>query len=123
MKRGDRWVVLVLGLVVLPSLVLPLFVRGDEAGYASITRDGKLIERVDLRGSALPRRIEILGENGACNVIQVEPGRVRMLESNCPEGLCVMMGWLEKPGDTAVCLPHRLMITVEGEGELDAISR
>lgn len=122
MKRGDRFILLVLCGVVLSSLV-PLLFRDQVGRYATVTRDGHVIQRVDLQGSGLPRRIEVLGEDGARNVILVERARVRILESNCANGLCVERGWLEKPGDTAVCLPHRVMVTVEGKGEFDAVSR
>lgn len=122
MRRGDRFVFLALCLMVMLSL-FPLFFRGGTARYARVSLDGELVERVDLQGEGLPRRIEVLGDDGSRNVILVDRGRIRMEESNCPDGLCVRRGWLERPGATAVCLPHRVMISVEGEGDLDAISR
>lgn len=122
MKRGDRFVLLVLlSLFLLVSV--PLLFREKSAQYATVTRDGQVVERLDLRGPGLPRRIEVTGAGGACNAILVERGRICIVESNCPEGLCVRRGWLKRPGDTAVCLPHRVMVTVEGEGEFDAVSR
>lgn len=122
MKRGDRFVLTIICGVALVSLS-PFLFRQETGRYATVTRDGLVVERIDLQGADLPRRIEVTGDGGASNMILVEPGRVRILESNCVNGLCVERGWLDKPGDTAVCLPHRVMVTVEGEGEFDAVSR
>lgn len=46
-------------------------------------------------------------------VILVENGRIRFEETNCPDKTCVRTGWLEEPGDSAVCLPGRFMIKIE----------
>ena len=65
------------------------------------------------------------GELGP-TTFEVKDGRVRITDSSCPNKTCVAQGW----HIPLVCLPNKVIITVEGEGgkgttkgvELDAIS-
>lgn len=50
--------------------------------------------------------------------ILVENSKVRILESPCPNHTCMAQGW----GTTHVCLPNKIIVTVEQDGGLDAIS-
>lgn len=54
-------------------------------------------------------------DDGALPVtLQVEDGRVRFIRSVCPDHLCESFGWLEAPGQTAVCAPAGAVLQVEG---------
>ena len=46
------------------------------------------------------------------NVIEVAEGRVRCVESDCGNQVCVQTGWVGSPGEMVVCLPHRLTVQV-----------
>jgi hypothetical protein len=61
--------------------------------------------------------------NGNINIIDVEQGRIRISEANCPNEACVRQGWKNGGIIPIVCLPHRLVITFEGgdETNIDAI--
>ena len=48
------------------------------------------------------------------NTVQAERGRIRMLSADCPDGLCVGMGWSSSPAKPIVCLPNRVTIIIEG---------
>jgi hypothetical protein len=54
--------------------------------------------------------------------LRTEDGRITVIEANCPDRDCVKRGWLKKPGDSAVCLPHRLVIRLTGESEVDGVT-
>ena len=69
----------------------------------------------------------VVGELGETS-FEIKDGRVRIIDSPCPNKTCVAQGW----HNPLVCLPNKVMITVEGEGragtgaeqggEFDAIS-
>ena len=65
----------------------------------------------------------VAGELGE-TIFEIKDGRVRIIDSPCPNKTCVAQGW----HNPLVCLPNKVMITVEGEtgaeggGEFDAIS-
>lgn len=74
---------------------------GNEYSF-SLEKDGQY----DIEGSNGPTKIEI------------KEGRVRIIDSACPNKTCVKQGW----GSTIVCLPNDVIITVESEGGYDAIA-
>ena len=56
---------------------------------------------------------------GYTYILQFDNGRVRVLEADCPDRVCVVTGWLSRPGQTAACVPGRLMVRIvadPGEG-------
>lgn len=77
---------------------------------AIIKQGGKVIERIDLDAVSEPREIRLPGKYN--ETVRVEKGRIRFQEADCPDKICVKTGWLEKPGDTAVCLPNRAVVTI-----------
>ncbi|MCI9556602.1 NusG domain II-containing protein [Oscillospiraceae bacterium 50-16] len=86
---------------------------------ARITRDGALLEEIDLTRVEEPYTLVVEDSQGS-NTLQVERGRIRVLEADCPDQVCVRQGWVQDRTVPIVCLPHRLVIEiVGGEGELD----
>ena len=46
--------------------------------------------------------------------MEVRAGAIRVSEADCPDKICVGMGWLTDGAFPIVCLPHRLMIRLKG---------
>lgn len=46
------------------------------------------------------------------NIIEIKDKKVRCIDSNCPDKICVKHGYLNKEidNDMIVCAPHRLLI-------------
>jgi hypothetical protein len=56
--------------------------------------------------------------------VEFSGGRVHMVDSACPDKLCVRSGWISRPGESVVCLPNRVGIELRsGEGGPDAVSK
>ncbi len=53
----------------------------------------------------------VAGELGE-TIFEIKDGRVRIIDSPCPNKTCVAQGW----HNPLVCLPNKVMSTVEGEG-------
>lgn len=49
------------------------------------------------------------------NVIEIEDGKVKMTEANCPDGYCLKQGPITQGNETIVCLPNKLMIEFVGK--------
>ena len=89
------------------------------APVARITRDGVLLEEIDLDRVAEPRSFTLEDGSGA-NTVQVERGRIRISAADCPDQVCVKQGWISGGAVPIICLPHKLMIEiVSGGGGLD----
>ena len=52
--------------------------------------------------------------NGGTNTIEIKDGKVRMAEAECPNHLCVKQGWIGYGGQSIVCLPNELSVTITG---------
>ncbi|MDO5791151.1 MAG: NusG domain II-containing protein [Coriobacteriia bacterium] len=54
------------------------------------------------------------------NVIEVQAGKVRVSEADCPNQDCVEQGWISKAGQQIVCLPHKLVVNITDEDAASA---
>ncbi|MBE5970838.1 MAG: NusG domain II-containing protein [Lachnospiraceae bacterium] len=59
------------------------------------------------------------------NTLVIKDKKAYVSEADCPDKLCVKQGEISKSGQSVICLPHKLVVTIvddEGETpELDAI--
>jgi hypothetical protein len=47
-----------------------------------------------------------------------------MKDADCPDKLCEKTGKISKNGETIVCLPHRVVVEIQGgEGNVDSLVR
>ena len=58
--------------------------------------------------------------NGGSNILVIGEGQAWLSEANCPDLLCVRQGKIRYTGQSIICLPNRLTVTVEG-GEPDEV--
>ena len=58
--------------------------------------------------------------NGGSNILVIGEGQAWLSEANCPDLLCVRQGKIRYTGQSIICLPNRLTVTVEG-GESDGV--
>lgn len=71
----------------------------------------------------IPLKSEMMKLHGGEVLIEVTEEGARFIKSDCPNELCVKSGWVRKCGETAVCVPNRLALVMECDGELyDAVS-
>ena len=108
--------------MVILSFIAMLVLRQTSGYIARIYQDGVLIEAINLSETLEPQTITLQSDRGT-NVIFAECGRIRMLESDCPDGSCVRQNWVSSGMVPIVCLPHRIVIEIHGDsGEsVDAV--
>ena len=53
--------------------------------------------------------------NGGTNVLVIENGSAYLNYSDCPDHTCERTGKIRYVGETIVCLPNRVSITIKGE--------
>ena len=85
---------------------------GAKASVVVVTVDGQ--ERLR-RPLAMEDSYEIRQQDGSLNVIAVEGGAVYMKEANCRDGLCIRQGKMKNGAKTIVCLPHKLVVKLDGQ--------
>ena len=52
--------------------------------------------------------------------MELSPRGARVADSGCPDKTCVRAGILTQAGQSAVCLPGRVVLRLEGAGAADA---
>ena len=87
--------------------------------YGEIWHDGEWGERVALSDS-YHEVFEIQGDQTLCT-IEADGKRMRFVQSQCYDHTCERTGWVSRVGDTAVCLPNRMMIKIVGAGSGDGV--
>ena len=120
--RSNRFWVVLLCFVVAVSAGAAFLQRGVAGSIACVYQDGVLVESIDLTTVVEPYTFFIESDTGM-NLVSVENGRIRVFEADCPDGACVRQGWLSGGRMPIVCLPHRLVIELEGRNtsDLDAV--
>lgn len=123
MRTNIKWILIFTA--VIAACLTVWFTRGGvKSGNGVIARveqDGELIREIDLSEVTEPYEFAVEAENGK-NTVRVEPGRIAVVKADCPDKVCVRTGYIENGTVPIVCLPHRLAITVTGDGEYDAVA-
>lgn len=90
---------------------------------AQIKQGDKVIRTVDLSKVNEPYEEKITDGHGGYNIIRIENGRIAIIESNCPDKICVNQGYIDNGAVPIVCLPHKLSVTIiDGEKDIDAVA-
>lgn len=121
MNRNAKVILLLLVLVGAACAAFVLLRPAGTGVVARITLDGELVEEIDLSAVTQAYTFTVKGPGGFTNTIQVEHGRIRVLEAGCPDQVCVNQGYISDGTVPIVCLPNRLVIEIVGGGDsLDA---
>ena len=120
-KSTKKLIILLAAAVVLCLAVFFLIVRLAAPGtIAVISVDSREYKRIDLSRVKEPYELTIKTEYGS-NTVLVEPGAISVSSADCPDRICVFQGRLTQSGVPIICMPHRLIIWIEGE-DIDAWS-
>lgn len=126
MTRGDAAVVV--AALAVAALVWAGFYMAPGRGEvqnAVVRVDGKEIARMPVTSRELARK-EIRLSGGAA-VIEFGQGKVRIVPPSagfCPDGTCWKTGWISRNGQSIVCVPNHMTITLEGSARgVDSVVR
>ena len=78
--------------------------------YVSVREDGMEIAR-------LPLNIDRVYRINDSNTIEISGKSVRMTEASCPDRICIKTGAISRSGQSIVCAPHRIVVTIIGDRE------
>lgn len=116
MKKGDKITAVVIACIIVISSIGVFaymnLIKGS-SHIAEIKQDGKVIRTIDLDKIDTAEEIKITYKDGY-NIIRVENGRIRIIDADCPDKLCVKTGWITESGQSVICLPHKLIIKIQG---------
>lgn len=120
-KWGDC-VIIALVLALALAVALPFYLRPSDRLTCEIVQDGAVTQTIALTDTV---NETVTIEGAVTNHIEVTGEGVRFTESTCPDQVCVRSGLLTRAGQSAVCLPNRVIVRLTGAAapEVDAVIR
>ncbi|NGZ77390.1 NusG domain II-containing protein [Saccharibacillus alkalitolerans] len=115
MKRGD---LILIGIVLIAALafIVPRYLNGDESEKNHIQNrvvhievDGKPYKTLPLTEE---EQLVTINTDKGFNQIKIHDGGVQMIDADCPDKLCLGFGFVTRPGQQIVCLPHRVSVFI-----------
>jgi hypothetical protein len=107
--RSGDWLVIVLAAAAVAA-AFPLLWHGGAAERAVVRLDGRIVAEYPLSAA---RKIEVQGPIGK-TVVEIQPGRARVLSDPGPRQYCVRQGWLARANAVAICAPNHVSLTLAG---------
>ncbi|MDL4843005.1 NusG domain II-containing protein [Aquibacillus rhizosphaerae] len=117
-KPYDIIIIIILVLLSFTPLIIFSYIQAQQSGnnvVAVITQNGTVIREITLTGHEGNEEFIIEGKGNQYNLMEVDEGRIRIKEDNSPDQIGVKMGWKDTPGETIVCLPHKLFVEIKSE--------
>lgn len=120
MRKNDIIVIAALAVIALVSFGAVQIYSGNttKEAEAVVLIDGKEQGRYPLSEDIT---VEIEGENGGYNILDIKAGMADITEASCPDKICVNHKPINKNGETLVCLPNKVVVEIQNgeEAEVD----
>ncbi len=110
-SRYDLLVLIAISAIAI-ILLLPNVFGNKDSLTATITVDGEVVETVDLSKISGVREMTL--QSTPAVKVRMENGKICVIEAECEDKLCVNCGWLDSDGAMAVCLPAKIVVSVDG---------
>ena len=95
----------------------------DSKNILEIRVNGKVKESRDL-SKDFDGIIDTSTTGGGINKYKIKDGKVYMTEADCNDKICVNTKPVFKPGESIVCLPHKVVLIIKNnDNELDSVSK
>ena len=104
-------------LLVLAAAICFLWMNGtfrESGDLARLTLEGKVVMEVSLDRDGS----YALKEDPSIR-FEIKNGAAAFVDADCPDKICENEGFLSKDGQTAVCLPRKVSLTIVTAGESD----
>lgn len=118
LRPADGWLLAgILAAAAALALLLRLLPQ-PETRTVTVTVDGNTVAVFPLDTDT---SWEIPGAGGGRNLLVIENGTASVTEADCPDKICVRHPAISFAGQSIICLPHRVVVTVTGgEASVDA---
>lgn len=119
LQKKDWILIMVVVLVAGLAFLMHEFIGGRGAGCVTVKVEGKLQGVYSL---SKDRTVEI---NGGTNILKIRNGIADMTEADCPDKLCVNQKAVSKNGESIICLPNKVVVTIDSSenSEFDAVAQ
>ncbi|MCD7826059.1 MAG: NusG domain II-containing protein [Clostridiaceae bacterium] len=117
MKRNDIILIASVLFIAILSFGLYLAAHSEPGAFVRVVVDGEEQAVLPLNEDTT---YEIETDSGV-NLLEISDGAARIKEADCPDKLCVHQKKIQKQGESLVCLPHKVIVSVISDEEEDGI--
>jgi hypothetical protein len=101
-------IIIILGALFLAAL-LWFLLRQDLAPTCRVSYNGEVVKTMPLNIDA-----EFTVAQAPDMRFEIKDGKAAVTHSGCPDKTCVRTGFISRPGQAAVCLPNKIVLSIEG---------
>ena len=117
-------VLVILTLLAVAALLLLGFLRSAETASS----ENLLVIRTPTETLTYPLsadRTVTVSSGNITLTVEIRDGRARVSDSDCPDKICQRTGWISRKGETVICAPAAVRLTVTdpkgGVGDADSV--
>lgn len=104
-------VLVMLSVLLIAALLFLCFLRGA----ASDPSENRLVIRTSSEVLSYPLSVDrtvSLSSGGYTLTVEIRDGRACVSDSDCPDKICQRTGWISRKGETVICAPAAVRLTV-----------
>lgn len=110
-KRRNDWIFIVSLLLLVSLAGLAFFFLRGEGDTVTVTVNGEVYGTYPL-DEEIAVEIQTGAEGENRNLLIIRDGKAHVETATCPDGICAAHKPISREGESIVCLPHRVVITV-----------
>lgn len=122
MKKADLIIIVSVAIIVGVLSFFLYYVNSGSGNTVTVEKDGEIIQTLSL-DEDFEKQYDFDGET---NTLIIKDGKAMVTEANCPDGICANHKPISRAGESIICLPHKLVITVSNDktedNEIDAVA-
>lgn len=119
---GRRDLILLLAVLVIGLIGIVILYTRPAAlnGEVEVAVDGEVVMTLPLSEDT---EVTIEGVDGGENLLVIQGGTAKIESASCPDGICVRHYAISRDGESIICLPNRVVVTIRGgeKGDVDAV--
>lgn len=123
LKMIKKWDFIIIFILIfisfIPYIVFTIQQVGVKEGppIAIVSVENKEIMRIPLTENESTEVLDVCTTESGKNILEIKDNEIRVRNSECPEQICTRTGFISKPGQTIICLPHRLIVEIEYDND------
>lgn len=109
LTRFDLFIII--GFLILSGLGI-FFMPKKQGSKLVVKVDGQVLYTKSFSNETIEKKIETVY---GYNLLEIGPDYVQVISASCPNKLDVKQGKISRVGESIICLPNHLLVTIEGE--------
>lgn len=108
----------IIGIILFGSIAA-IFIMNRSGSGSPVGRDSRtaVIRRGDVRYELSLDKDGLFRFDGIDAEFEVKNGKIRLTKASCPDKICEKTGYIGSSGQSIICVPNKITVTVVGSRE------